>query len=74
MTKGPFGPFRYRLLLSVAGAVLGTIIVPGTTAAQGFPTRPIQFVAHTSPGGGTDLFAVRSRTCSARKRSFPSPP
>src|SRR6185503_16896600 len=24
--------------------------------AQGFPSRPIEFVAHTSPGSGTDLF------------------
>jgi putative tricarboxylic transport membrane protein len=41
----------------VALAALGALVVcASTTQAQPFPSRPIEFVAHTSPGSGTDLF------------------
>jgi hypothetical protein len=36
---------------------LAVLVVCGSYAhAQGYPSRPIEFVAHTSPGSGTDLF------------------
>jgi putative tricarboxylic transport membrane protein len=44
------------LLALSLGSVL-FLAVPGASFAQPYPSRPIEFVVHTSPGGGTDLFA-----------------
>lgn len=47
---------KYTVLFvqtSVLLAVAATV-VPAT--AQGFPTQPLELVAHTAPGGGTDQF------------------
>ena len=46
-----------RTLLSIAGAALLTAITAGTAAGQAFPSRQMEFVVHTSAGGGTDVFA-----------------
>ena len=47
---------RARFALALAGSVaLGAYAQ--FAAAQAFPSRQIEFVAHTAPGGGTDLFA-----------------
>ena len=36
----------------------GLVFVNGPAAAQGFkPTRPVEVVVHTGPGGGSDVFA-----------------
>lgn len=43
-----------RLLLSIAACAAFTA---SAACAQGFPSRPLEFIVHTSPGGGTDLFA-----------------
>jgi putative tricarboxylic transport membrane protein len=40
-----------------ACAVWALALQSGLVAAQPFPTKPIEFVVHTSPGGGTDVFA-----------------
>jgi putative tricarboxylic transport membrane protein len=42
-------------------------------AAESFPTRPIEFVAHTSPGGGTDLFARAISDMLAKEKVFSQP-
>lgn len=44
---------RRRLVLGVAAAAL---VIP-SAFAQTFPSKPIELVVHTSPGGGTDIFA-----------------
>ena len=37
--------------------LVGVLAVCGSYAhAQAYPSKPIEFVAHTSPGSGTDLF------------------
>ena len=49
---------RRSLLLAFAGASLCSVFgAAPAVAGEAFPARPIEFVAHTAPGGGTDLFA-----------------
>jgi putative tricarboxylic transport membrane protein len=45
---------RRRLIVSLAAVAALTTC---TAFAQSFPSKPIELVVHTSPGGGTDLFA-----------------
>lgn len=42
-------------LALVSGAVSAQ--APSTGSGQPFPSKPIEFVAHVNPGGGTDVFA-----------------
>ena len=45
-------------ILSLAVAVIGAVAaLTGAVRAQSYPSKPVEFVVHTSPGGGTDLFA-----------------
>jgi putative tricarboxylic transport membrane protein len=46
-----------RTVLSFAGAAMLTGITAGTASGQTYPGKPVEFVVHTSPGGGTDVFA-----------------
>ncbi len=48
---------RRRAMLSFAVAAMLAGITPGYAVAQTYPSRPVEFVVHTSPGGGTDVFA-----------------
>jgi putative tricarboxylic transport membrane protein len=48
-------PVKYLLPLAVVGAAM---FLPRPAASQGFkPTKQIETVVHTGPGGGSDLFA-----------------
>ncbi len=51
---------RYRhshgARLRATALFCGIVLCAGAALAQTFPARPIEFVAHTSPGSGTDLF------------------
>ena len=64
-------------VVRAARGVLAGLAVAGVfasvTFAQGFPSRPIEFVAHTSPGGGTDLFARSITDMLAKEKAFPQP-
>ncbi len=60
---------RRTLLLALAGAS-AVALTPGLAAAQAFPNKPIEFVAHTSPGGGTDLFARAISDFLAKEKVF----
>lgn len=46
-----------RLLLLLIFALAAYIILASHSAAQSFPTKPVEFIVHTTPGGGTDVFA-----------------
>ena len=46
-----------RAFLSIAGAVLLPALTAGSAIAQAYPSRTVEFVVHTSAGGGTDVFA-----------------
>lgn len=48
--------FGYALAMAVGGGSSAALAQPASTA-QAFPTQPLEFVAHTAPGGGTDQFA-----------------
>lgn len=55
-------------------AVIGTAAaLTGTVQAQPFPSKPIEFNVHTSPGGGTDLFARAVTDLLAREKIFAQP-
>jgi putative tricarboxylic transport membrane protein len=41
--------------------------------AQPYPSRPIEFNVHTSPGGGTDLFARTVTEILIKEKAFPQP-
>jgi putative tricarboxylic transport membrane protein len=48
-----------KTTLTFLYVILGALAALGGSAAlaQPFPSRPIEFVVHTSPGGGTDVIA-----------------
>jgi tripartite-type tricarboxylate transporter receptor subunit TctC len=51
-------PFRAGLGLAFGFAVsAGVLLAPSSASAQWQPTRPIEFVIQTSPGGGSDIYA-----------------
>lgn len=41
--------------------------------AQSYPSKPIEFVVHTSPGGGTDVFARAVTEMLTREKVFSQP-
>jgi putative tricarboxylic transport membrane protein len=45
-----------NLLLRLAAACLLAVLA-AASPAQTYPSKPIQFVVHVNPGGGTDVFA-----------------
>src|SRR5688500_3129553 len=45
----------------------------GAAQAQSYRSRPIEFVVHTAPGGGTDLFARTISEFMAREKIFSQP-
>ena len=61
-----------RELIVTAVAALTAITAAGAVA-QAFPSRPIEFVVHTSPGGGTDVFARAVSEFMGREKIFSQP-
>jgi putative tricarboxylic transport membrane protein len=62
------------------GVALSVIAVAGAAAlastavrAQSYPSKPIEFVVHTSAGGGTDLFARAISEFLGREKIFSQP-
>ncbi len=48
---------RKSFIFHPSSFILALALAVTTAAAQTFPSKPIELVVHTSPGGGTDLFA-----------------
>src|SRR5262249_42394514 len=46
-----------RQFLSLAGAAIAATVVPGITAAQTYPTRPVRIIVPYPPGAATDSLA-----------------
>ena len=47
---------------------------PSTGSGQGFPSQPLEFVAHTAAGGGTDQFARLIAEIFTREKLAPQAP
>ncbi|MCC7485701.1 MAG: tripartite tricarboxylate transporter substrate binding protein [Burkholderiales bacterium] len=54
-------------------AALTAALLAGALHAQSFPSRPIEFNVHTSPGGGTDLFARTVTEILIKEKAFTQP-
>lgn len=55
-------------------AVIGSAAaLTGAVQAQPFPSKPIEFNVHTSPGGGTDVFARAVTDIMGREKIFSQP-
>jgi tripartite-type tricarboxylate transporter receptor subunit TctC len=61
----------FRRTPALFAALLGAFAP--LAAAQGFPTKPIEFVTHSSPGGGADLVARVIADIVAREKLLPQP-
>lgn len=59
--------------IRVLAAVLGVLALPAAEAtAQAFkPTRPVELVVHTGPGGGSDVFARIVNTIFEQEQLLP---
>src|SRR3981081_1259127 len=63
-------PYTTRFGSLVAGVLA---VCSGYAQAQAYPSRPIEFVAHTSPGSGTDLFGRNVSNLLEKEKIFSQP-
>ena len=49
--------WKMKCVVICAAILMSIAAVVGPSQAQSYPTKPIEFVVHTGPGGGSDLFA-----------------
>lgn len=59
-----------RLVWLLCGSLA---VCGGQACAQAYPSKPIEFVAHTSPGSGTDLFGRNVSGLLEKEKSFSQP-
>ena len=57
----------------LVAAICATAVPQVGLHAQPYPSRPIEFNVHTSPGGGTDLFARTVTEILIKEKAFPQP-
>lgn len=58
---------------ALIGMLCAATAVAGSAHAQTYPSRPIEFVAQTSAGAGTDLFSRAITELLTRQKSFSQP-
>ena len=63
--------FRRRVSVSLAAVALA--LAAGPAPAQTYPARTVEFVVHTTPGGGTDVFARLVTEIMAREKLVAQP-
>lgn len=64
---------RIRMGSSLIGMICAAAIVAESAQAQTFPSRPIEFIAQSSAGGGTDLFSRSITDLLTKQKSFSQP-
>ena len=64
--------FRGRRATILVSAVVA-LAAAGAAAAQTFPSKPVEFVVHVTPGGGTDVFARGVSDIITREKLLPQP-
>ena len=62
---------RYTLVRSLL--LCAALLLPATVQPQSFPTKPIEVVVHTNPGGGADLFGRYVVDIINREKLLPQP-
>src|SRR4051812_30939433 len=63
-----------RSVRACAGALFcAGVLATGAAQAQSYPSKPIEFVVHTAPGGGTDLFARAITEFMIKEKIFSRP-
>src|SRR5688500_11318541 len=62
---------RRRALVGLAGASAALAALPAR--AQSYPSRPLEFVVHVNPGGGTDVFARLVQEILSREKIITQP-
>ncbi len=60
-------------LIGMLCAVAVVAVVAGSALAQSYPSRQIEFVAQSSPGGGTDLFMRNITELLRKDKTFSQP-
>src|SRR5687767_10423742 len=60
-----------RRSLIAFSAIATALLLSGPAHAQFKPTRPIEFVVHTGPGGGNDVLARRIANISDQEKLLP---
>ena len=69
----PMTDYRVRGAIFLACGLWVFTASASLALAQAYPSRPIEFVAHTSPGGGTDLFSRSVSDFMAKEKIFSQP-
>jgi putative tricarboxylic transport membrane protein len=64
---------KARSLVAAVALAAGAAAAHVAHAAQWSPSRPIEFVVHTSPGGGTDTFARAVADMLGREKIYSQP-
>ncbi len=62
--------FDHRILRAAAFAALA-VLAAGAAQAQWKPTKPVELIVHTGPGGGSDLLARAIATMMEKEKLLP---
>ncbi len=60
-----------KATLAVFSIVAAALVAPAH--AQSFPTKPLEFIVHTGPGGGSDIFTRVVADIMAKDKLLPAP-
>jgi putative tricarboxylic transport membrane protein len=65
---------RERMLWGALGIISSVIfLIPAESQAQKFLTKPVEFVCHAAPGGGSDIMARMMQSVIEKEKLCPQP-